>query len=55
MFRKIQTAIACSALLLSACTLGPSYNPPAPPMPLTWQETAPWRPAEPRDTVPRGA
>ncbi|WP_027715392.1 efflux transporter outer membrane subunit [Desulfuromonas sp. TF] len=56
MIRKIRKAwFIFSALLLSACTVGPSYNPPAPPMPLTWQETAPWRPAEPRDAVPRGA
>ncbi|MFO7982676.1 MAG: efflux transporter outer membrane subunit [Desulfuromonadales bacterium] len=41
-------------LLLSACTVGPTYHPPKPVMPAAWQESGPWQPAEPRDTVPRG-
>jgi multidrug efflux system outer membrane protein len=58
MIRKIPISLlvlACATLLLTACTVGPAYRPPEPPMPLAWQETAPWRPAEPRDTVPRRA
>jgi len=47
--------MAFSALLLTACTVGPAYHPPEPAMPAAWQESGPWRPAEPRDEVPRGA
>jgi multidrug efflux system outer membrane protein len=56
MIRKMRIlSLVCSALFLSSCTLGPAYTPPAPPIPLAWQESAPWRQAEPRDEVPRGA
>lgn len=41
--------------LLVGCTLGPAYHPPQPPLPNAFKEQGPWRQAEPRDDVPRGA
>ena len=53
------------ALLASACTVGPRYEPPAPPTPSAFKEAidagpppdggAVWSPANPKDTTPRGA
>jgi len=47
-------AAACAAL--AACApAGPAYHRPDAPAPADWQTPAPWRPGEPRDTIPKGA
>jgi len=56
--------ILAVALLLGGCNVGPKYSPPAPPIPLTYKESAPaayksavegaWRPANPRDAAIKG-
>ena len=55
---------AILAILLSACRVGPRYNPPATPAPPSFKESAPaeyssappgtWRPAKPQDAVLKG-
>ncbi len=43
------------ALLLSGCAVGPNYHrPPAPTAP-SWKEQPPWRAADPKDAIPKGA
>jgi multidrug efflux system outer membrane protein len=43
------------ALLLSGCAVGPNYHrPPAPSAP-AWKEQPPWRAADPKDAIPKGA
>jgi NodT family efflux transporter outer membrane factor (OMF) lipoprotein len=46
------TGFACA--LLSACTVGPNYHrPPAPQAP-AWKAEAPWGPAAPTESIPKG-
>ncbi len=46
---------ATAALLLAACAVGPDYARPAVETPAAYRDAGPWKPAEPRDAVPRGA
>ncbi|HUK65865.1 MAG TPA: efflux transporter outer membrane subunit [Anaeromyxobacteraceae bacterium] len=38
-----------------SCAAGPNYTKPTAPAPRTWEVTAPWREAKPRDAIPRTA
>lgn len=40
--------------LLTGCAVGPDYRQPAIDTPVAYRETPGWKPAEPRDDVPRG-
>ncbi len=44
-----------SGLLLTACDLAPAYHPPLTVTPAAYKEGGPWSPAEPSDSLPRGA
>jgi len=46
--------VAAAALALAACTVGPDYVRPAAPTPAAFKEAEGWKPARPRDEVPRG-
>ena len=49
-------AIRCglvAVLSCAGCTVGPNYKRPSAPVPANWQVQEPWRPAEPRDAVPK--
>jgi outer membrane protein, multidrug efflux system len=41
------------ALLGAGCTVGPNYKRPAAPVPASYQISAPWRQAQPKDSVPK--
>lgn len=49
-------AFAFAALLsfLAGCKVGPNYTRPSVPEAPTWKEQAPWRVANPQDTLPKG-
>ncbi|MEO8566940.1 MAG: efflux transporter outer membrane subunit [Betaproteobacteria bacterium] len=50
----IAAMIAGAATLLGACTLGPNYARPGVEAPAAYKETQGWKPAQPRETEPRG-
>ena len=55
-FSKWNLIAAASALLaLAGCTVGPKYQRASVPTPPTWSAEAPWRAAEPKDGIPKGA
>jgi multidrug efflux system outer membrane protein len=41
--------------LLAGCTVGPNYHRPPMPAPPAYKTEAPWRVAEPKDAIPKGA
>ncbi|MGC2694350.1 MAG: efflux transporter outer membrane subunit [Candidatus Angelobacter sp.] len=45
---------ATSLLILAGCAVGPNYHRPAVTTPSAWREQAPWRPADPKDSIPKG-
>ena len=45
--------LACG--LLAGCTVGPNYHRPPMPAPPAYKTEAPWRVAEPKDAIPKGA
>jgi outer membrane protein, multidrug efflux system len=49
------TAAACALLALCGCSVGPKYQRASVPTPPTWSAEAPWRAAEPKDSIPKGA
>jgi NodT family efflux transporter outer membrane factor (OMF) lipoprotein len=44
---------ACAAL--AGCTVGPKYQRPPAQAPAAWSGEGPWRAADPKDTIPKGA
>ena len=46
--------IACALTLLAACAVGPDYRRPEIAVPAAFKEMGNWKPAEPRDSAPRG-
>jgi len=50
-----RAAAGVLALALCACTVGPDYLRPTVPAPATYKELPPNKPAQPADTLPRGA
>jgi len=46
--------LAISSIFLHACTVGPNYVKPDPPVPIAYKEIEGWKQAEPQDHVPRG-
>jgi glycosyltransferase involved in cell wall biosynthesis len=50
----VTAMIAGAATLLAACTLGPNYARPGVEAPPAYKEAQGWKPAEPRETEPRG-
>lgn len=50
----IAAMIAGAAMLLAACTLGPNYARPGVEAPAAYKEAQGWKPAQPRETEPRG-
>ena len=51
----LRAAAALLALALAGCTVGPDYVRPAAPAPAAYKELPPNKPAQPADTLPRGA
>jgi len=51
----LRAAAALLALALAGCTVGPDYVRPAAPAPVAYKELPPNKPAQPADTLPRGA
>ena len=49
-------SLACLSFLfgLAGCAVGPKYQKPDAPAPLTWSAEEPWRAAEPKDGIPKG-
>ncbi len=47
--------MACAALALAGCAVGPNYKRPAVDMPVAWQVESPWREASPDDVAAKGA
>ena len=43
-----------AALGLGACAVGPDYKAPAPQAPASFTELGPWKPAAPKDALPKG-
>ena len=41
--------------LLTSCTVGPDYVPPSTPQAAAYKESGPWKKAEPRDDISKGA
>ena len=41
-------------MVLAGCAVGPNYHRPDVPTPPAWKEQAPWRPANPKDSIPKG-
>jgi len=50
----MRSAIVVSLFLLASCAIGPNYKKPAIEVPGAWKEAADWKPAEPKDAVPKG-
>jgi outer membrane protein, multidrug efflux system len=51
----LQRRISCLSLLLfTGCAVGPNYHRPDVPSPPAWKEQAPWRAANPKDSLPKG-
>ncbi len=48
------TPLACAAVLLCSCAVGPDYVRPVAPAPQTYKEAQGWQPATPQDSLPRG-
>ena len=46
---------ALLAVLLAGCTVGPDYQRPSAPVPAAFKELKGWQPAQPMDTLDRGA
>ena len=54
--RRASLAAAVLATgLLAGCTVGPNYHRPPMPAPPAYKTEAPWRVAEPKDAIPKGA
>ena len=47
-------AAACFLLFLVGCTVGPNYHRPDVAVAPTWKEQPPWRPSDPKDSIPKG-
>jgi NodT family efflux transporter outer membrane factor (OMF) lipoprotein len=52
---RLLAPLACSAVLLSACAVGPDYVRPSAPAPQDYKEARGWQPATPQDEIPRGS
>ena len=48
-------AAAALSLFLAGCAVGPNYHRPEVAVAPTWKEQPPWRAAEPKDSIPKGA
>jgi NodT family efflux transporter outer membrane factor (OMF) lipoprotein len=48
------SALACAALLLASCTVGPDYTRPTMQLPASFKEAPGWKPAAPADDTARG-
>ncbi len=44
-----------AALLLAGCAVGPNYHRPDVAVAPTWKEQPPWRPGDPKDSIPKGS
>ncbi len=44
-----------ATLLLAGCAAGPNYHRPDVAVAPAWKEQPPWRPADPKDSIPKGA
>jgi NodT family efflux transporter outer membrane factor (OMF) lipoprotein len=55
MNRSVAAVTLGACIWLAACTVGPNYHrPPAPQAP-AWKAEAPWTPAAPKESIPKGA
>jgi multidrug efflux system outer membrane protein len=52
--RRNALIFAGAVSLLTGCSVGPDYVPPAVPQPTQYQESGPWKKAEPRDDISKG-
>jgi NodT family efflux transporter outer membrane factor (OMF) lipoprotein len=53
--RWIQALIYSAVLVFVGCAVGPKYRRPTTAVPPSWSAEAPWRAAEPKDGIPKGA
>jgi NodT family efflux transporter outer membrane factor (OMF) lipoprotein len=47
--------LSLTAVLLVGCAVGPNYHRPDVAVAPAWKEQPPWRPADPKDSIPKGA
>lgn len=47
--------LASVLLLAAGCAVGPDYSRPPAPTPIAFGENAPWKPAAPKDSLPKGS
>ena len=50
----IRLSVTAFVVFLAGCAVGPNYHRPDVPVASAWKEQPPWRPAEPRDSIPKG-
>ncbi|HZD31501.1 MAG TPA: efflux transporter outer membrane subunit [Candidatus Angelobacter sp.] len=55
MKRLAIAAAALAGIALAGCTVGPKYQRPPAPAPEAWSTQGPWRAADPKDALPKGA
>ena len=54
-FLRRVAAVVAGTVLASSCAVGPDYQRPSAPEPVTFKEINGWKPTEPRDGIDRGA
>ncbi len=54
LLRKSVLAIACSAVFLTGCAVGPDYVRPDTDVPVSYKEDGLWKTAKPADEIPKG-
>lgn len=52
--RNSTVLLTASIALLTSCTVGPDYVPPAVPQTAAYKESGPWKKAQPRDDISKG-
>lgn len=52
--KRVAAALALVALSGACRTVGPNYQQPEAPVAAHWDTPAPWRPSDPKDTLPKG-
>lgn len=50
----IRLSVTAFVVCLAGCAVRPNYHRPDVPVASAWKEQPPWRPAEPRDSIPKG-
>lgn len=50
----LRLSVAAFVVCLAGCAVRPNYHRPDVPVASAWKEQPPWRPADPRDSIPKG-